>query len=56
MFVLASTAGAALTGKILGRVVDANGSPIPGAAVIVEARRLGGTTDPDGRYFRGCPR
>ena len=49
---LSSPLWAATTGKIAGRVVDqASGEPIPGAAVRIEALRLGSTTDLDGRYF-----
>ena len=49
---LSGAAFAATTGKIAGRVTDAeSGGPIPGAAVMVEGFRLGATTDSDGRYF-----
>jgi hypothetical protein len=39
------------TGKISGTVKDAVGIPIPGAAVTIDATRLGTTTDADGRYM-----
>ncbi len=43
---------AATTGKIAGRVTDANsGQPIPGVAVVVDGLRIGATTDSDGNYF-----
>jgi len=50
--VLANPLHAATTGKIHGRVTDqASGEPIPGAAVMIEGMRLGGSTDADGLYF-----
>lgn len=49
---VSNTVRAATTGKVAGEVVDqATGTPIPGAAVTIDALRLGGTTDTDGRYF-----
>jgi len=48
---ISGAAQAAITGKIVGRVTDANRTPLPGTAVVVEGRRLGATTDPDGQYF-----
>ncbi len=41
---------AATTGIISGTVTDADGSPLPGAAVMVEGTRLGASTDSDGQY------
>ena len=51
--VLLCAAGAwgATTGKISGRVTDADGAPLVGVAVNVDDTRLGATTDADGRYF-----
>lgn len=48
---LAGSAQSAITGKIVGRVLDTAGEPLPGATVHIEGRQLGATTDPDGRYF-----
>jgi len=51
ILVAASLALAGTTGKITGRVVDqANGQPIPGAAVTVVGTSLGALTNEDGRY------
>ncbi|MCE2441558.1 MAG: carboxypeptidase-like regulatory domain-containing protein [Candidatus Latescibacteria bacterium] len=46
----ASAVMAATTGKIVGRVTDEKGEPLPGASVAIEEARLGGTTDADGFY------
>ena len=48
---LGGTAMAAVTGKIVGRVTNQSGDPIPGVAVYVQGRPLGATTDADGRYL-----
>jgi hypothetical protein len=43
---------AATTGKISGRVVDAeSGEPLPGANVLIDGTNQGGATDVDGYYF-----
>ena len=42
---------AGTTGKITGTVEDADGSPLPGAAVTVDGSRLGATADADGQYM-----
>ncbi|HDS74260.1 MAG TPA: hypothetical protein ENN56_01835, partial [Firmicutes bacterium] len=41
---------AATTGIISGTVTDADGSPLPGAAVMIDGTRLGASTDSDGQY------
>jgi len=51
VILISGTAQAAITGKIVGRVTDANHTPLPGTAVVIEGRQLGATTDPDGQYF-----
>ncbi len=46
-----SDAAAQSTGIIEGQVVDAgDGSPLPGANVVVEGTSIGTSTDPDGRF------
>jgi len=43
---------AATTGKISGRVVDAEtGEPLPGANITIVGTNFGAATDPDGYYF-----
>ena len=39
------------TGKLTGRVSDEQGNPLPGANVVLEETRLGGTTDAEGVYL-----
>ena len=52
MLVLAASgAQAATTGRIAGTVLDSEGAPLPGAAVLVTGTRLGTMTDVNGRYF-----
>ncbi|MBD3224185.1 MAG: TonB-dependent receptor plug domain-containing protein, partial [Caldithrix sp.] len=47
-----TAAYAGTTGKIAGKVVDANtGEPLPGANVIIEGTLLGASTDTDGDYY-----
>jgi outer membrane receptor protein involved in Fe transport len=41
----------AANGKISGTVKDAAGKPVPGANVLVEGTKLGGSADADGNYF-----
>ncbi|MDZ7386315.1 MAG: TonB-dependent receptor [candidate division KSB1 bacterium] len=49
---VASTSLFAVTGKIAGRVTDADtGEPLPGVNVIIEGTTMGGSTDLQGRYF-----
>jgi len=45
----AATAGT--TGKIAGRVTDADGNPLVGATVMVVGTSFGAMTDPNGEYF-----
>lgn len=46
------TAYAAVTGKIAGKVVDAEtGAPLPGVNVIIDGQPLGAATDMNGEYF-----
>jgi len=48
---LSAPAFAGTTGKIAGRVTDAeSGEPLPGVNVIIENTTSGAATDPDGRY------
>ena len=49
--IFAGVALAGTTGKITGTVEDADGSPLPGAAVTVDGSRLGATADADGQYM-----
>ena len=37
--------------QVSGRVVDANGDPLPGAGVMIQGTTRGTTTDADGRYL-----
>lgn len=47
-----SFAGAAVTGKITGRVTEqGTGQPLPGVNIVVEGTTLGCTSDLDGHYF-----
>jgi len=39
-----------LTGKVAGRVADANGKPLPGVNVVVQGMKLGAVSDADGYY------
>lgn len=55
LLLVAGTAGAQVTGKLIGRVTDADGAPLPGATVtIASPALLGGPrveqSDADGRY------
>ena len=51
IFVLAATVNAATTGKISGKVIDAEtGDPLIGANVVIEGTDLGASTDQDGYY------
>jgi outer membrane receptor for ferrienterochelin and colicin len=50
LFVAASGAFAANTGKIVGKVTDEKGAPIPGAIVVVMGTQRGASTDLDGKY------
>ncbi len=38
------------TGKIIGRVIDDGGQPIPGVTILVVGTQRGAATDPEGRY------
>ena len=51
LILFAGTAYAGTNGKIMGKVVDTKGSPLPGVAVTISGTRLGASSDPDGRYF-----
>ena len=54
VLVVALAAGGAFggtTGKLTGRVSDEQGNPLPGANVVLERTRLGGTTDAEGIYL-----
>ncbi len=48
---LSSSLFAQVPGKIVGRVTDQNGNPLPGVNVIVEGEPLGASTDTDGFYM-----
>lgn len=41
--------------KITGKVVDQNGKPLPGVAVLIEGTSIGVATDLDGNYRLECP-
>ena len=41
--------------KIIGRVTDDRGEPLPGATVMVKETTIGATTDGDGNYFLEMP-
>jgi hypothetical protein len=51
LILIGGTAHAGTRGKIMGRVQDASGQPLPGVAVTISGTRLGAISDPDGRYF-----
>ncbi len=52
MLVMASHLSAATTGKIAGKVIDAqSGEPLPGANIIVVGANYGAAADGDGNYF-----
>ncbi len=44
-------ANAGTTGKIAGRVTDADGNPLIGATVMIVGTSFGAMTDPNGEYF-----
>ena len=49
---LSSIAYAGTTGKIAGRVIDAEtGDPLPGCNVLIEGTNLGAASNPDGEFF-----
>ena len=53
LWVVFATVGAAMagtTGKVMGRVADEQGTPLPGVNVVLEGAHLGATTDADGFY------
>ncbi len=50
LLILSSTVFAGNTGKIVGRVLDENKQPLPGATIIVLGTTRGASTDPDGKY------
>ncbi len=45
-----SGAFAGSTGKISGRITDAQGAPLPGSSVVIEGTQRGAITDADGFY------
>jgi outer membrane receptor protein involved in Fe transport len=47
----AFTASAGTTGKIAGRVIDSEGNPLIGAAVMIVGTSYGAMTDANGEYF-----
>jgi len=47
----ASLAWAQIPGKIVGKVTDQNGTPLPGVNIVVEGESLGASTDDDGFYI-----
>ncbi len=49
--VVTSSAWAQTTGKIAGKITDAQGLPLPGANVIIEGTTRGGSSDVKGDYF-----
>ncbi|MDP6775350.1 MAG: TonB-dependent receptor [Candidatus Latescibacteria bacterium] len=51
MFLPAPPATAGTTGKIMGRVTDAEGRPLPGASVMIEGTQRGMEADSEGVYF-----
>ncbi len=51
VFALVGNLFAGLTGKIAGRVTDADGQPLIGCNVIVVGTSLGASTDENGEYF-----
>jgi len=48
---VAFTASAGTTGKIAGRVIDLDGNPLIGAAVMIVGTSYGAMTDANGEYF-----
>ncbi len=51
VFIFFSASWAQIPGKIIGKVTDQNGNPLPGVNVIVEGEPLGASTDVDGFYI-----
>ena len=51
LLAIASLASSGTTGKIMGRVTDAEGDPLPGASVMIEGTQRGTEADADGVYF-----
>ncbi len=52
LFCITSIAMAGVTGKIAGKIIDAeNGEPLPGVNVIIEGTTMGAATDSKGEYF-----
>ena len=41
--------------KITGKVIDEDGTPLPGVAVLIEGTTIGVATDMDGKYDLTCP-
>ena len=41
--------------KITGKVIDEEGNPLPGVAVLIEGTTIGVATDMDGKYDLTCP-
>ena len=41
--------------KITGKVIDEDGNPLPGVAVLIEGTTIGVATDVDGKYDLTCP-
>ena len=41
--------------KITGKVIDEDGNPLPGVAVLIEGTTIGVATDMDGKYDLTCP-
>lgn len=41
--------------KITGKVIDEDGNPLPGVAVLIEGTTIGVATDMDGKYDFTCP-
>ena len=41
--------------KITGKVIDEDGNPLPGVAVLIEGTTIGVATDMDGKYALTCP-
>ena len=41
--------------KIAGKVIDEDGNPLPGVAVLIEGTTIGVATDMDGKYDLTCP-
>ena len=51
VLLMATSAMAATTGKIAGRVTDASGTPLIGATVMIVGTSYGAMTDQNGEYF-----